>query len=129
MLFSAIEYDQRLLNKQVNSVYFTANISYANKIFFDVSGRNRLVVDPAQRQNNSFFLSVGFDEHALMNEWFEMPDEINLVKLRLSWAQVGNDTDPYKTSQYYATTNFPGSGKTPHDIVQYRFQTRNIDQL
>lgn len=117
---SAIEYDQRLLNKQVNSVYFTANISYANKIFFDVSGRNDWSSTLPKKNNSFFYPSVSMS--TLMNEWFEMPDEINLVKLRLSWAQVGNDTDPYKTSQYYATTNFPGSVKLPTILFNTDFK-------
>lgn len=31
-----------------------------------------------------------------------MPSWINLAKLRASWAQVGNDTDPYAVNQTYS---------------------------
>lgn len=37
---SAIEFNQKILNKMVNSVYFTANLAYKNKLFLDISGRN-----------------------------------------------------------------------------------------
>ena len=50
---------------------------------------------------------------ALVNEWVELPRVISLLKLRASWAQVGNDTDPYKTSAYYETTDFPGTSVLP----------------
>ena len=40
----------------------------------------------------------------LINETFResMPSWINLAKLRASWAQVGNDTDPYTVNQTYS---------------------------
>src|SRR5690606_15521794 len=35
------------------------------------------------------------------------------LKLRISAAQVGNDTEPYRTQKYYGTSEFPGSGSVP----------------
>lgn len=43
-------------NKRVNSVYGTATLSYANKIFLDVTGRNDWS-STLPSGNNSFFLS------------------------------------------------------------------------
>src|SRR5690606_23054302 len=50
--------------------------------------------------NNSFFypsLSTSF----VMDEIFALPDFVSFAKLRLSIAQVGNDTRPYQTARYY----------------------------
>lgn len=77
-------------------------------------------VDSSSEKQFVFYPSVSLS--TLMNEWIEMPEKINLVKLRLSWAQVGNDTEPYKTSQYYATTNFPGSVKLPTTLYNADFK-------
>lgn len=47
---------------------------------------------------------------------------ISLLKLRASWAQVGNDTDPYKTSAYYETTDFPGTSVLPTTLHNANFK-------
>ena len=63
-------------------------------------------------QNNSFFYSSASSSF-ILNELFTLPTAISFAKLRLSIAQVGNDTDPYKTSKYYGTSEFAGSGSVP----------------
>ena len=117
---SAIEVNQKILNKGVNSLYFTANLAYKNKLFLDITGRNDWSSTLPESNNSFFYPSVSLS--ALMNEWVRLPEEINLLKLRLSWAQVGNDTDPYKTSQYYETTNFAGSVKLPTTLFNANFK-------
>ena len=93
--------------KSVNSVYFTANLGYQNRLFLDITGRNDWS-STLPRNNRSFFYpSVSLS--AIINEWLDMPNPIDMLKLRLSWAQVGNDTEPYKTAPYYTTSEFPGS--------------------
>lgn len=117
---SSIEWDQKILNKRVNSVYFTANLAYKNKLFLDITGRNDWSSTLPKKNNSFFYPSVSVS--TLLNEWIMMPDKINLLKLRASWAQVGNDTDPYKTSQYYETTNFAGSVKLPSTLFNADFK-------
>ena len=51
-----------------------------------------------------------------------MPEKVDLVKVRASYAEVGNDTDPYKTSKYYSTTNFPGSATMPTTLHNIDFK-------
>ena len=50
-----------------------------------------------------------------------MPSVISFLKLRGSWAQVGNDTSPYKTSQYYTTSELPGSLILPTTLYNQEF--------
>lgn len=45
----------------------------------------------------------------MVNEIVKLPAFISYLKLRASWAQVGNDTDPYRTAPYYSTSDFAGS--------------------
>lgn len=93
--------------KAVNSLYFTANFSYEDKLFLDISGRNDWSSTLPEQNRSFFYPSVSLS--GVLNEWVKLPDEISLLKLRASWAQVGNDTDPYKTSSYYTTGDFAGS--------------------
>ena len=85
-----------IYKKQVNSLYFTANFSYKNKLFLDITGRNDWSSTLPKNNRSFFYPSVSVS--CIINEMVRMPEQINLLKLRASWAQVGNDTDPYKTS-------------------------------
>lgn len=85
--------------KAINSVYATSQLSFDEKIFLDITGRNDWS-STLPLQNNSFFypsasLSMVLDEMILM------PSAISFAKLRASYAQVGNDTRPYQTARYY----------------------------
>lgn len=100
-----------LEKKRVNSLYFTANIDYQNKLFMDITGRNDWSSTLPKKNRSFFYPSVSFS--GVLNEWFKLPSEISLFKLRASYAQVGNDTNPYKTSQYYTTSDLSGSLEMP----------------
>jgi TonB-linked SusC/RagA family outer membrane protein len=98
-------------NKKVHSVYGTASFSYKNRLFVDVTGRNDWS-STLPVQNNSFFYP-SLNTSMILSDIFQLPKAFSFAKLRLSVAQVGNDTDPYKTSKYYGTSDFPSSGSVP----------------
>lgn len=98
-------------NKVVNSLYGFAAFSWKDKIFLDITGRNDWS-STLPVQNNSFFYP-SVSSSFVLNELFMLPAAISFAKVRLSVAQVGNDTDPYKTSKYYGTSEFAGSGSVP----------------
>ncbi len=81
--------------RDVNSVYGFANIGYKDAIFLDITGRNDWS-STLPRSNWSFFYpSVGLT--AVLSDLTTMPDFITFAKLRASWAEVGNDTNPFQT--------------------------------
>jgi len=85
--------------KAVNSMYAATQWSYNDAIFLDLTGRNDWS-STLPYQNNSFFypsVSTSFS----LGDMFTLPRQISFAKLRLSYAQVGNDTRPYQTSKYY----------------------------
>ncbi|WP_421795905.1 SusC/RagA family TonB-linked outer membrane protein [Haliscomenobacter sp.] len=85
--------------KAINSLYGSAQFSYAEKVFVDVTGRNDWS-STLPFENNSFFypsVSASF----LLSEMLHLPKMVSFAKLRASWAQVGNDTRPYQTARYY----------------------------
>ena len=98
-------------NKKVNSLYGTASFSYKNKWFVDVTGRNDWS-STLPVQNNSFFYP-SINTSLILSDLLKLPASVSFAKFRISAAQVGNDTDPYKTSKYYGTSPFPGSGSVP----------------
>ncbi len=93
--------------KAVNSLYFAANLSYRDKLFMDITGRNDWSSTLPLKNNSFFYPSVSLS--TLVDKLMVLPSFINMFKVRASYAQVGNDTDPYKTSAYYGISDFPGS--------------------
>jgi TonB-linked SusC/RagA family outer membrane protein len=107
-------------NKKVHSVYGLATFAYQSKIFLDITGRNDWS-STLPVQNSSFFYP-SVSSSFILNELFVLPNAISYAKLRLSAAQVGNDTDPYKTSKYYGTSDFAGSGSVPTTLHNVDFK-------
>ena len=107
-------------NKRVNSVYGTATLSYANKIFLDVTGRNDWSSTLPSGNNSFFYPSVSTS--FILSDLLRLPEQISFAKLRSSWAQLGNDTDPYKTAKYYNTSAFPGSASVSSTLYNARFK-------
>lgn len=89
--------------KRIISAVFAVNLSWKNQLFLDITGRNdwssALVYSNRTGNHSYFYPSVSGSW--LLNESFELPSWISLAKIRGSWAQVGNDTDPYSVNQAY----------------------------
>lgn len=69
--------------KALNSLYFTANFSYKDKLFLDVTGRNDWSSTLPKSNRSFFYPSVSVS--AVMNEWFTLPEQISLLKVRGRW--------------------------------------------
>lgn len=91
--------DPQKTKKAINSLYATGQLNFRDKIFLDLSGRNDWSSALPKGNNSYFYPSVSTS--VLLNELLPLPSLISFAKLRMSWAQVGNDTDPYKTAKYY----------------------------
>ena len=108
---SPVEIFDQQADKRINSVYGLAKIGYRDFLFLDVTGRNdwsSALATPTTADNTSFFypsVSLSF----LANRVLTLPDEVSFLQLRAGWAQVGNDTDPFRTSStFVAQTPFGG---------------------
>ena len=106
--------------KRVNSLYFVANLSYMEKLFLDITGRNDWSSTLPKKNRSFFYPSVSVS--AMVNQLVQLPSWISYLKVRGSWAQVGNDTDPYKTSAYYNTSAFAGSLEKPTTLYNGDFK-------
>ena len=86
--------DNQNFTKRINSVYGTGSAGYRDAIFLDVSLRNDWSSTLPLQQNSFAYYSAGLS-YILSNN-FQLPSEISFLKLRLSAASTGNDTDPYQ---------------------------------
>lgn len=87
-----------LLNnrRQLQSVFASANLSYDQWLYLDLTARNDWSSTLAFTESNSFFYpSVGLG--VVLNDKLNMPDFVNMAKIRGSYAIVGNDLPPYTT--------------------------------
>lgn len=85
--------------KRINSLYAFAKAGYNNFLYLDVTARNdwsSALATSFTADNTSFFypsVSASF----ILSNVVELPKAVDFVKLRASYAQVGNDTNPYQT--------------------------------
>ena len=118
-----LQVTQRSVGKRINSLYGSAGVSFRNKIFIDFTGRNdwssalTLPEDLkafGNEQNAYFYSSVALS--AIVSDMIKLPAPFSYAKLRGSYAQVGNDTDPFTFTQSFnpstAYGNFQIYGET-----------------
>lgn len=101
--------------KAINSLYGFMSLSYDNLIFVDVTGRNDWSSTLAFGNNSYFYPSVS--SSFILSDIFKVKsDVLSYGKLRLSVAQVGNDTDPFLLDKYYEYTQFDSTLVNPTRI-------------
>ncbi len=94
---------------RIVSAYGDLTIGWDNFLFLNATARNEWT-SALLRPNNSFFypsvsLSYVFSDH------FKVPGWMNFGKFRVSYAQVGKDTDPYETNTYYQPNVLTSTGQ------------------
>jgi hypothetical protein len=82
---------------EVQSVYGFGELSYKNAIFLNVTGRNDWSSTLPASNRSYFYPSVGLT--AVISDLVEFGSGFNYLKIRGSWAEVGNDTDAFSLSR------------------------------
>ena len=104
--------------KRINSLYVSAGVSYKDKVFLDFTGRNdwstaltlpENLKSLGTEDNSYFYSSVALS--AIISEMVTLPAPISFLKFRASFAQVGNDTDPFAFTQSYNRSEPFGSSQ------------------
>ena len=95
-------------SKVVNSVMGSVSLGYQRTLFVDITGRNDWS-STLSEENNSYFYPSATASY-VFSELIDS-DALSFGKLRLGWAQVGNDTGPYQTGLTYGVNpNYGSSG-------------------
>ncbi|HSZ32311.1 MAG TPA: SusC/RagA family TonB-linked outer membrane protein [Puia sp.] len=79
-----------LSRTEKQSIYADVNISYKNYLFLEVTGRNDWNSTLPVNNASYFFPSIGGS--AILNDALNLPKTISLLKVRTSYALVGNGT-------------------------------------
>ncbi len=103
-------------NKKINSLFATAELSYKNYLFFNVTGRNDWFSTLNPKSNNYFYPSAGVS--FVFSDAMQLPSAFSFGKLRVAYASVGGDTDPYMLNLTYGLLPFSFSGSPLGHIGQ-----------
>ncbi|MDF9799938.1 TonB-linked SusC/RagA family outer membrane protein [Catalinimonas alkaloidigena] len=83
--------------REQQSVYAFGEIGFYNAIFLSGSFRNDWSSTLPEANRSYSYPSVGLT--AVISDLVDLPSAVSFLKLRGSWAEVGNDTDPYRLSR------------------------------
>ncbi len=104
--------------KKINSVFATAELSFRNHLFLNLTGRNDWFSTLNPKSNSYFYPSVGASY--VISDAMELPKAINFAKLRVAYASVGGDADPYMLDFNYSLLPYSYNG-TPLGMVSSSF--------
>lgn len=121
-------------NKDVNSVFGLATLSYRNWAYIDASGRNDWSSTLPEGDNSYFYPSVSGS--VILSDALDVPDFLSYAKIRASWAKTGSDAQPYQlrrtfqegpfwegTPSYTNPNALPASDLTPEEAESIEFGT------
>lgn len=114
-------------SKVINSLYGFVSLGWDNKLYLDLTGRNDWSSTLSPGNWSYFYPSVAAS--ILIDQLFDfktLVPQISFAKIRLSWANVGNDTGPYSLDQYYSAAAISGGYTLPSTIPDPMIKPENV---
>lgn len=117
--------------KQINSLYATAELNYNGYWFINLTGRNDWS-SALSKENRSFFypsVSTSLVITDLLNKTGSTtPDWLNFLKVRGSYAAVGNDLPSYRLYNVYSIGKDP-NGNTTASRNRVKYNPNIVSEL
>ena len=90
-------------HRKMNSLYGSAQINYGGWIFLDATLRNDWTSTLAPKNRSYLYPSVSLSWVItdMINKYGQTPGWLSFAKVRASYAEVGNDMDPYQLYNVY----------------------------
>ena len=110
MSFNELSMEQNSYRKQINSAYGALNLGWKHMLYFDATLRGDQ--SSTLPVSNNIYVYPSFSASFLFSEVAKLGDVMPYGKLRMSWAQVGSDTDPYQLGLVYTKSKFTYPGYT-----------------
>ena len=89
-----------LNEKQINSLYGSAEFAYNDYLFVTLTARNDWSSTLPANSNSYFYPSISGS--FVFSDAFNVPSWMSFGKVRASWAEVGGDTSPYALALTYS---------------------------
>ncbi|MEO6285097.1 MAG: SusC/RagA family TonB-linked outer membrane protein [Dyadobacter sp.] len=108
---SANTIESLIQESETQSLFGTANFSWRNALFLDLTARNDWSSTLPSNARSYFYPSASVS--AVVTELFDLKSNVlTFGKLRASYAQVGNDASPYQLAQTF-TSSGSWNGSVP----------------
>ncbi len=111
MSFNEVSTVENSYRKQINSLFAAVNLGWKSMLFLDATVRGDQ--SSTLPTSNNLYVYPSVSGSFVFTELLKNIDHIlPYGKVRLSWAQVGSDTDPYQLGLVYTKSKFSYPGYT-----------------
>ena len=110
MSFNEISVTPNSYRKQINSVYGAVNMGWKHMLYLDATLRGDQ--SSTLPTGNNVYIYPSFSGSFVFSELLKLGNAMPYGKLRMSWAQVGSDTDPYQLGLVYTKSKYAYPGYT-----------------
>lgn len=115
--------------KIMHSVAFQVGASWRDQVFVDVTGRNdwssSLIYADGHGTFSYFYPAI--NASWLISNTFKLPKAISFWKVRASYAQVGNDCEPYYINSAYELQSYTNNfGKGSSTVLPSKFYSKDL---
>lgn len=110
MSFNEVSVEPYSYRKQINSAYGAINLGWKHMLYMDMTLRGDQ--SSTLPTGNNMYAYPSFSGSFVFSELLKLGDVLPYGKVRMSWAQVGSDTDPYQLGLVYTKSKFAYPGYT-----------------
>ena len=124
MSFNETSLQENSYRKQINSLFAAVNLGWKNLLYLDATIRgDRSSTLPT---GNNTYIYPSVSGSFVFSELIKRGDILPYGKVRLSFAQVGSDTDPYQLGLVYTKSKFTYPGYTIGFIDNTTIPNKNL---
>ena len=124
MSFNDTSDEENSYRKQINSVFAAANVGWRHMVYLDATVR--MDQSSTLPVKNNMYVYPSFSGSFVFSELLHLGNILPYGKVRLSWAQVGSDTDPYLLNLTYGKSKFSYPGYTIGSISNSVLPNRDL---
>ena len=124
MSFNETSVQENSYRKQINSLFAAVNFGWKNLLYLDATIRGDK--SSTLPSGNNLYVYPSVSASFVFSQLIERSDIIPYGKVRLSWAQVGSDTDPYQLGLVYTKSKFAYPGYTIGYIDNSTIPNKNL---
>lgn len=124
MSFNETSIEENSYRKQINSVFGAVNFGWRSLLYLDATLRGDQ--SSTLPLNNNIYVYPSVSGSFVFSELINKKNILPYGKFRLSWAQVGSDTDPYQLGLVYTKSKFTYPGYTIGYINNETIPNKNL---
>lgn len=124
MSFNETSNQENTYRKQINSLFAAANLGWRNLVYLDATIRGDK--SSTLPSGNNTYIYPSFSGSFVFSELLQRGDIFPYGKVRMSWAQVGSDTDPYQLGLVYTKSKYTYPGYTIGYIDNTTIPNKNL---